>query len=367
MPEPSVPAPAPGGLLTAEDLITLNEEIAGMARAGLPLDQGLTALAKDMGRGRLRAVTRQLGDDLRAGLTLPQALDRQKSHVPSYYSALLAAGIRGGRLADVLGTLTLHARSIAEVRSAVVSALLYPTIVLIVAFGLLFSVGYFVVPMMADILQKYRIRLPLIAEVMLFIGSHLLQTVVFPLLFILITILFARWGLRSSRQGRMTWARFVYSVPIVGGLIRSARLAAFTDLLGIMVDKAVPLPEGLRLAAEASSDPLLSEAVNEIERELQQGTPLGKALWRQLLMPELVVWMITFGQERGTLGPALHQIAELYRRKAEARATLLRTILPPLLIVVLAAIMAGTFIFGFLMPFLSVLGGLSGGGPPRWW
>src|SRR4051812_38592603 len=104
------------GKLSEEDLITLNEEIAGMARAGLPLDQGLTALAREMGRGRLQAVTRQLADDLRAGLTLPQALQKQQGRIPSFYAALLAAGIRSGRIGDVLGTLTLYARSVADFR-----------------------------------------------------------------------------------------------------------------------------------------------------------------------------------------------------------------------------------------------------------
>src|SRR5437868_5408901 len=98
--------------LSADDLITLNDEIAGMARAGLPLDQGLAALAREMGRGRLQQVTRHLAEDLRAGFTLPQALQRQQARVPPYYAALLAAAIRSGRIGEVLATLTLYARAV---------------------------------------------------------------------------------------------------------------------------------------------------------------------------------------------------------------------------------------------------------------
>src|SRR5436190_23863687 len=106
-PPPPVSGRAVTAQLSPEDLVTLNEEIAAMSRAGLPLDQGLTALARDMGMGRLQQVTRQLGDDLHSGLTLPQALEKQAGRVPPYYAALLAAGIRSGRLSDVLATLTL--------------------------------------------------------------------------------------------------------------------------------------------------------------------------------------------------------------------------------------------------------------------
>src|SRR5580698_6079268 len=84
--------------LSLEDLITLNEEIAAMAKAGLPLDQGLSALAKEMGGGRLQAVTEQLANDLRSGCTLPEAIKRQPGRLPPYYAALLNAGIRSNRL-----------------------------------------------------------------------------------------------------------------------------------------------------------------------------------------------------------------------------------------------------------------------------
>src|SRR5436305_1671467 len=105
--------------MTPEDLIALNEEIAGMARAGLPLDQGLAALAREMGNGRLGRVTAALADDLRAGHTLPEALRRQEGRLPPYYAGLVSAGVRTGRVGDVLATLTVHARSVAQLRAAV--------------------------------------------------------------------------------------------------------------------------------------------------------------------------------------------------------------------------------------------------------
>src|SRR5205823_401007 len=112
--------------LSADDLITLNEEIAGMAKAGLPLDQGLAALAHEMGRGRLQKVTAQLADDLKQGRTLPEAIARQGDRMPPFYASLVTAGIRTGRIADVLATLTTYARTLRDLRAAVVEALFYP-------------------------------------------------------------------------------------------------------------------------------------------------------------------------------------------------------------------------------------------------
>src|SRR5881392_1032355 len=103
--------------MNPDDLIALNEEIAGMARAGLPLDQGLAAISREMGRGRLQQVTAALARDLRAGQTLPQALERQAGRVPPFYAGLVAAGVRTGRISEVLATLTVYARSLVNLRT----------------------------------------------------------------------------------------------------------------------------------------------------------------------------------------------------------------------------------------------------------
>src|SRR5207247_9602155 len=103
--------------MNPDDLIALNEEIAGMARAGLPLDQGLAALAREMGKGRLQQVTAALAKDLQAGQTLPEALNRQSGRVPPFYAGLVAAGIRTGRISEVLATLTTYARSVVNQRT----------------------------------------------------------------------------------------------------------------------------------------------------------------------------------------------------------------------------------------------------------
>jgi general secretion pathway protein F len=360
------PPPGSGRPLTAplspEDLVTLNEEIAAMARAGLPLDQGLTALAREMGRGRLQQVTQQLGADLRAGLTLPQALEKQAGRVPPYYAALLAAGVRTGRLADVLRTLTMYARTLAEFRATIAGALYYPMIILVLGVALLVIVGNTTLSVYANIFREFKMKLPQLTEIMIFVAENALTIVVLPALVLIIAFLVARWLFNASPAGRATWARLIYALPLVGTLIRSARLAAFTDLLAILVEQAVPLPEALRLAAAASSDPILAAGCLRIEEGLRQGQPLGAALHQQRLVPELVVWMIGFGEKQGTLGAALRQAAEVYRRRAEDRATLLRTILPPFLILCLAGTLGLLFIFGLMQPMMSLMEGLSGGG-----
>lgn len=342
-----------------DDLIALNEEIAGMARAGLPLDRGLAALAKEMGRGRLQQVTSQLAADLEAGHPLPKAIERQGKRMPPFYAALLEAGIRTGRVSEVLATLTVYARSVANVRTTIFDALWYPCVVLLFALVLFGAVVAFLVPQYDEIFRGFGMQLPAVTEALLNVGREPFRFLVLPVLVVIVLILGTRLVLSRSEAGRRRWATWIYAIPIVGTLLRAARLAAFTDLLALVIDYELPLPRAFELAGAASSDPIMAGAAREVVRDLDQGLPLAEVLRRREIVPELIAWMTAVGEQRGTLGKTLHHVAEMYRRTVEMRAALLRNVLPPFLLVLIAGVFAGFFVFVMVMPMAKLLEALS--------
>jgi general secretion pathway protein F len=345
--------------MTADDLIALNEEIAALARAGLPLDQGLASLSRDMGRGRLRRVTAGLAADLRAGQTLPEALRRQGDRVPPFYAGLLEAGVRSGRVAEVLATLTEYARTVGNVRATIVDAAVYPAVVLVIAVVILVVVVGYLMPQYGEIYREFNMRLPAVTEAVFAVCRRPRALLLAPVLAVLGVLLLTRAALGGTERGRCAWARAVYVLPVVGALIRSARLAAFTDLLAILVDYGLPLPRAFELAGAASSDPLLVAGAREARRDLEAGLPLGPALRHRLLVPELIAWMTVVGEQRGDLGQTLHRVAEVYRRQVERRATLLRNVLPPFLIIGTAGVLVCLFVFALILPMIRLLEALS--------
>jgi type II secretory pathway component PulF len=345
--------------MTSEELIALNEEIAGMARAGLPLDRGLAALAQEMERGRLREVTAHIAEDLRRGRTLPEALESQGGHVPPYYASLVTAGVRTGRIGDVLTTLSVYARSMANLRAIIIDALFYPIVVLCLAVTMIIVLFVFILPRFENIFRDFNMRLPALTEGLMSVGRHPLLYVALPIAVVLTLLLLVRFSLRATASGRRSWARFVYAIPLIGTLVRSARLAAFTDLLAILIDHEIPLPEAFGLAGAASSDPLMAASAREIHQALQHGLPLGEVLQGQGLVPEWVAWMTGLGEKRGNLGVTLHQVAEMYRRQVQMRAGLVRNILPGVLIVATAGVFVAGFVLALMMPLVQLLEGLS--------
>jgi type II secretory pathway component PulF len=336
--------------MTSEELVTLNDQIASMARAGLPLDQGLHALARDMAAGRLRRVTMALANDLQAGATLAQALEARRNEVPPYYGALMTAGVRSGRIADVLATLTAYARSIVHLRTILVEAAFYPGVILLYGFTIFSALILFVVPQFEQIYRDFNMKLPALTELVLWLAQETWGFIVVVPLVGLLTLLLLRFAFGLDERGRRAWARWVYAVPIVGTMIRSARLAAFADLLAILVENETPLPEAFRLAGQACSDPITAAEAQQAAKELETGLALGDVLRHRGLAPEWVGWMLGHGERAGNLPASLRQIASLYRRAVEIRAHFLRTSLPPFLILLLAVVFMTTFVIAIMLP-----------------
>ena len=246
----------------------------------------------------------------------------------------------------------------ADLRSIVVGSLLYPGIVVVIAAVIFIGLTYFVVPQFSDIFVGFNLQLPAITVAVLWLAAHP-EAILIPLLVIGGSLLVYRLIAALSEWGRLMWARSLYTVPVFGTMIRAARLASFSELLAILVDQAVPLPEAFRLAGEASSDPIMAMAAQQVQHDLNQGLPLATTLRERHLVPELVAWMTGFGEQRGELGSALHHVAELYRRQVEMRAALLRNVLPPFVIIFTGGVIVALFVFALMLPMLKLLQSLA--------
>lgn len=340
-----------------DDLVTLNEQIASMARAGLPLDQGLRSLASDLQSGRLKRVTLGLSEELRQGANLAEAFDRWQSDLPPHYAGIAEAGIRTGRLPDVLQTLTRHARSIVEMRSTILAAMIYPILVVIVAVGVLIGLVY-LQRLLSETLREFQLQLPKATRATIWLGEHLEWTLGIPLACIAIGLVIV-WALRRTEGGCIAWTNFVYQVPLVGSLVRSARLAAFVDLLAGMVEYSMPLPEAFRLAGGATGDPILARQSRILSQRLAEGEAFGKAIREQRLLPEWTAWMAMVGERQGKLAETLREVAETYRRQVAVRAEVIKNVVPSLFVVIVGGVVGLVFLLVVFAPFLSLIEGLS--------
>jgi type II secretory pathway component PulF len=335
------------------DFILLNEEIAALVRARLPLEPNLARLAKELPRrtSELATNVRRL---LEAGRPLSEAIDQACGKLPAAYRATVAAGIAGDNLADALESLTDAAIRREQLRRVVGFSALYPLILLVVmCLGLALVVGV-VMPNFQWLNGEHFGPFNTIA------GS---RDVIFTLAVILpaVLILFAAyWWWRSGRIGRsslrelgvLRWLPWVRRIP------EWANAATFSDLLKTLVERGVPLDLGLLLAAETTGDATIDAAARDLSNQIRSGK--GTAAERftptiPLGLPPLVRFALRNAHDRPLLAGGLHHAAVLYRERALRRSESFAEVFPILMTLILGGLLTLAFAAFVFWPYVSLL------------
>ncbi len=343
-----------GGALSLDQLVALNDELAALVRAGIPLEKGLRLLRQD-GLGRGGDLAGRLSERLEAGQTLEAALEAEGSTLPPLYRAVIGAGVRSGRLATAFEGLSDFAREYAEVRGALGLALLYPLILLVCAYAffVLFIQSFAMrfVDVAADFGQGESLPIRILA--------FLHATIYFwaPIVPIGLVLL-GLWWVASGRSGALSTGgpgMLLGWIPGFRPMIHEAEYAGFASLLSVMISHGVPLGEALRLAGEVSGDPRLIADVERVAADLERGSREVRPADRPRDgIPSLLRWMIESGQPGGSLPEALRNVATTYRDRALRRSERLRHIFPTLLLVVIGGLAVSVYVATVLVPLSSL-------------
>jgi len=347
------------GRITIDELIALNEEIAALVRAGVPLETGLVGFGSDV-KGRLGRLAEALGGRLERGQSLPEALEAEGDRVPPLYRTVVEAGLRSGRLATALESLTGFARGVADLRRLIGLALIYPAFVFLVAYGLFVALVVVVGPPMIEAFTSIAETRPRFADGI----ETLANTAVYwgpigPILVVLGVATWVRSGHRLFR-GSGGLSAWIGALPMVRPMLQNARTALFAELLATLLEHDVPLPEALSLSAQAIGNPRLIQTAERAADAVQRGERLRDALPAKdrTTLPPMLRWLIVTGQEQGGTVEALRLAASRYRQRAIEQAEMARVLIPAQILLVIGGTSALLFGLGLFLPlteFLHVL------------
>lgn len=298
-----------------ERFIALNDEIAALARIGIPLDLGLRDLGREM-PGRLGAATERLRQRLAEGQSLETAFRDACSDFPPAYQAIVAAGIRSGRLPQALESVSASTRHIVALRRTVRNAMIYPVFVVIIAYVLfvVFTIEW--TPRLVDFFRQLTFSDPAFVQWM----SSVSRTAQYwaPLVPIAFAVPIASWYIRSRRtvsHGR-------------GRLRHTAHLATFAELLAALIENRVPLDEALTLAAGATDDRRLQQAGQEWAEQVRQGKPISLTPAQRGVIPDWLAWLLQHSNNQSELARNLAESGELYRREVKRLGIWYATVFP---------------------------------------
>jgi type II secretory pathway component PulF len=359
MPMTNHPPETPDAL-TLDQWIALNDEIAALVRLGVPLEQSLADLGRDL-PGTLGAVSARLAERSARGESLAAILADDARRFPPVYRAVIASGIRAGRLPAALESLSRALRRTAELRRFLNAALIYPLAVFVVAWLFFAFFTWQIAPVLAGAFHDFHVPL---AGFFTFL-SRLGNTAAYwglalPVLAVLLYLASGYWSRRTSWNSRTLPGWLLNHIPGMGKLFRWSIRAMFTETLALLVENQVPLEEALPLAGQACGDPRLISAVGRAAEGLRQGRPPGAALAADPILPPLLQWLIPSGMARGALLPALRQAAEMYRLRAERQSQWVQLVFPLTMTVGFAGGLTLLYAVLLFAPYVTMLKSIAG-------
>lgn len=328
--------------LSLDQLVAFNDEVAALVRAGVPLESGLVALGREL-PNRLGRVATALADRLAKGEDLDQALAAMRGEFPQLYVAVVAAGLKSGRLAAALEGLAGAARRIAELRQVTATAILYPVIVFLLGWMLFVGFVTFFVPRVLPGFRDFRVASADWIGWFAQLGSSAAWWGPVAPLVVLLAV--AVWWWRSRRAVALESGLWLGWVPGAGSLLRSCQSATFTDVLALLVDQRLPLGEGLRLAAAACGSRAMALDADALAAAIERGEGPADYLRHSGRLPPLVAWFLAAGQQGGLLVSALRHAAASYHERARQRAEAVQLFLP----MFLTLVVGGTTVLGYAL------------------
>lgn len=338
--------------IRTDDLHAFIQELTALLRAGLPLDRSLRVLADMQPHPALRDLQRTLLKDIKSGRSLSQAM---AAHAPPFgplYINMVRAGEVSGKLPEALGYLLEHLERSKALRSTLVSALIYPAILLLSAILSIALMLGFVVPQFKPLFEDLGDRLPVLTAAVVWLGDMLVE--VGPQLLIAVLLLalaLDRWW--RTPAGRLQRERLTLSIPLLGPLILRYQLARFIRTLGTLLINGVGLVPSLTIAKDGLTYDSLRNRLHPVPTAIKQGQRFTRAMADVQLLDPAELQLVALGEETGRLDAMLLELAQRQEHSVELQTRRLLTLLEPLLILGLGVVIA-LIIIAILLGILSV-------------
>ena len=336
------------------DLVVFTRQFATMINAGLPIVRTLYILSEQTTNQKLKEVLDDVRKQVEAGLSLSEALAKHPKVFNRLYVEMVRAGEIGGVLDEVLLRIAEQLEKDQELRRKVKSAITYPTVVLVLAILAATFMLIFIVPIFAQMFEDLGGELPLPTRVAMGLSNILtgFGGILIGIVVILGVLLFLRWI--KTEPGRKFWGQVSLKIPAkIGDIVQKVALARFARTLGTLSAAGVPILQALEITATSSGNYVVEKALLKSREAIRNGFPIYQPLEEEPVFPPMVTRMIAVGEETGDIDGMLTKIAEFYESEVDASVKALTSIIEPLMIVVVGAVV-GSIIIAMYLPMFRI-------------
>jgi type IV pilus assembly protein PilC len=328
------------------EFILFNQQFVALIHAGLPILKSLDLLTERVKNVYFRQVLTDVAARVKSGTLLSEAFEAQGSF-PKVYTASLYAGEKSGNLEEVIRRYIEYQRILDTTKSKVKSAITYPIILTVLLIVLVTYLMAVVVPQFATFYEGLNAQLPRVTLVLIAISRSIRRQLLTAVIFVIAGFIALRIWSRSE-QGGMTLDSLKLRLPIVGDLWNKFSFSQLGRTLSTLLSGGIPLVNSLEIVADSSGNRLVTRAVKEAIVSVKEGQSLSKSFESKLAVPELAIEMMQVGESTGSLSEMLRHVADFYDEEVNTRLNQVFTYIEPILLVILATIVAFVLIALYL-------------------
>ncbi|EOW9220590.1 type II secretion system F family protein [Vibrio cholerae] len=342
----------------SKDITILTRQLATMLTTGVPIVQALKLVGDNHRKAEMKSILAQITKSVEAGTPLSKAMRTASAHFDTLYVDLVETGEMSGNLPEVFERLATYREKSEQLRAKVIKALIYPSMVVLVALGVSYLMLTMVIPEFESMFKGFCAELPWFTQQVLKL-SHWVQAYSLWAFIAIAATIFGLKALRkNSFQIRLKTSRLGLKFPIIGNVLAKASIAKFSRTLATSFAAGIPILASLKTTAKTSGNVHFETAINEVYRDTAAGMPMYIAMRNTDAFPEMVLQMVMIGEESGQLDDMLNKVATIYEFEVDNTVDNLGKILEPLIIVFLGTVVGGLVVAMYLPIFnlMSVLG-----------
>ena len=342
------------GRVSVKDLSVFTRQLATLQEAGLPLLRSLKILEEQQKPGPLRNAIKYVTDDVEAGASLSEAMQRHPKAFDSLYTNMIRAGELGGVLDIILKRLAEFMEKSARLKRKIVGAMIYPAAVITFALLIVTGLLLFVVPSFAKIFESQGSKLPAMTQSLIDMSNWVAAGGWFFLIGVPVLLVFGLKFLRQNEQGAYYYDKVFLKLPIFGMLSGKSSVARFSRTLATLLHAGVPILDSLAITADTAGNQVYTRALRKVRDSIREGEPIAKPLKQAQIVDSMVTNMIDVGEETGELDRMLERIANNYDEEVEVVVSSLVSMLEPVMVIVLGGIV-GYIVVALFLPMIGML------------
>ncbi|MDE3839779.1 type II secretion system F family protein [Bacillus methanolicus] len=341
-----------GNPVKLQDFVIYLRQFSTLLRAGVPVVEATSILAQQTESKALKKALIAIEQDLREGNPLSEAAAKHKKIFSSMFVNMVKAGEAGGNMDDTLERLAVHFEKQHFTKQKVVSALAYPITVGLIAIAVVIFLLVKVVPTFVEMFKDFGSELPAITKFVLN-SSEFMQKFWWLFILFFIACIIGIGVIRNNKNTKYYLDYFLLRIPIFGKLLQKAALARMARTLSSLFASSVPILQAIAIVENIVENEVIAKVLRQSRESLEQGKSLTEPMRKHWAFPPLISQMIAIGEESGSLDAMLAKVADFYEREVETTTDQLKSLIEPLMIVFLAALV-GTIVTSIMVPMFEI-------------